>query len=397
MSWATTVRLVTAREVVDRLRNRVYILGTLFFAVVLVAGIAVPGLLSDDGPEGFGLGLVGPVPDSFEDVLAANAAALEIEVDVVELADRDAATAAVINDEVDAALVADSELMAQGSPHFLLRSAVETTVQQVRTADELEAAGLSEEEIATVLAPSEPLNVVDPAGQDETDLFGGEAIAFAATILLFLAVTTNASSLLSGAVEEKSSRVVEVLLGSVRPWQLLAGKIIALTGLALGQVGVLVGAALGANAVGGTFALPPATAATVVTGLAMLLIGFVFYAALYAVAGSLAPTSEDAQGSAGPLSFLIMGGYFIVIFVVLPAPEGLWAQLLTYLPPTAPFAVPARVALGAIPAWQVALACGVTLLGVALTVALAARLYAASLLAGGKLTWRQALQAEPIR
>lgn len=397
MSRATIVKLITVREVTDRLRNKVYILGTLFFAVVLVGGIAVPGLLSDDGPERFDLGLVGPVPDSFEDVLAANAAELEIEVDVVELADRDAATAAVTDGEVDAALVGDSELMAQGSPHFLLRSALETTVQQARTADELEAAGLSEEEIAAVLAPSEPLDVVDPAGQEETDLFGGEAIAFAATILLFLAVTTNASSLLSGAVEEKSSRVVEVLLGSVRPWQLLAGKIIALTGLALVQVGVLVGAALGANAVGGTFALPPATAATVLTGLAMLLIGFVFYAALYTVAGSLASTSEDAQGSAGPLSFLIMGAYFIVIFVVLPAPQGLWAQLLTYLPPTAPFAVPARVALGAIPAWQVALACGVTLLGVALTVALAARLYAASLLAGGKLTWRQAWQAEPIR
>ncbi|MGI8872774.1 MAG: ABC transporter permease [Egibacteraceae bacterium] len=112
--------------------------------------------------------------------------------------------------------------------------------------------------------------------------------------------------------------------------------------------------------------------------------------------GSLAATTEDAQGRAAPLNFLLIGTYFVVAFVVLPDPAGVWAQVLTYLPPTAPFTVPARVAFDTIPLWQVVASCTVTLVGMVATVALAGRLYSASLLAGGTLTWREAWQGEPV-
>lgn len=396
MNPATTVRLIVVREVMDRLRNKVYLFGTLFLGVVVFGLVLVPGMLSGEGPELFRLGVVGSVPSDFAQRLDANAAARGTAVALVALADRETAAAAVTEGEVDAALLDAGQLLADGVPHGALRDAVETALRQAETAADLKAAGLSEAEVAAALSPGEPLPVIGPDGARETDVIDGQAIAFAATILLFFTVTINAGSLLSGAVEEKSSRVVEVLLASVRPWQLLTAKVIALTGLAIAQVGVLVGAGLTANAIAGTAALPPATTATAATALLMLVLGFAFYAALYTVAGSLASTPEDAQGSSGPLMFLVLGAYFLVVFAVLPDPRGVGAQVLTFLPPTAPFTVPARVALGAIPLWQVALASAVTLAGAALTVRLASRLYAASLLAGGKLTWRDAWRGERI-
>lgn len=396
MSALQVIRLVIAREAADRLRSKVYVLGTLAVAAALVGGIVVAGV-GEDEPARFDLGVAGAVPDPFEDLLAAGTAAHEIDVAVVELADREAAAAAVTAGTVDAALLGGAELMADGFPDPQLRGLVETAMHQAVTAVELEGAGLSRDQLATAMSPPRPLTLVDPAGaQEDDDVTGTNLVAFASTLLLFLALSVNAGSLLTGAVEEKSSRVIEVLLGSVRPWQLLTGKITAMSALALGQVGVLVGAALAANAAAGLFVLPPATTATVVTAMVMLVLGFVFYAALYTVAGSLAATTEDAQGSAAPLNFVLIGTYFVVAFMVLPDPTGVWAQVLTYLPPTAPFTVPARVAFDAIPLWQVVASCTVTLVGMVATVALAGRLYSASLLAGGKLTWREAWQGEPV-
>lgn len=396
MTSLQIVRLIIAREATDRLRSKVYVYGTLAVTVAIVAAILFAGR-GEDEPARFQLGVVGEVPAPFADVLVAGAAAQDRDVELVELPDRVAAAAAVADGDVDAALLDGSQLMAEGFPDAQLRPLVESALHQATVAVALEDAGLSGEQLAAALTPPQPLALVDPEGaREDGDVFATSMIAFASTLLLFIALSVNTTSLLTGAVEEKSSRVIEVLLGSVRPWQLLAGKITAMSGLALGQVGLILAAALGANAVAGAFELPPATTATVVSALVMLVLGFVFYAALYTVAGSLAATTEDAQGASAPLNFVLIGTYFLVAFIVLPDPAGAWAAVLTYLPMTAPFTVPVRVAFDVIPLWQVVLSCAVTLAGMVAAVALAGRLYAASLLAGGKLTWRQAWQGEPV-
>ncbi|MEX2618993.1 MAG: ABC transporter permease [Egibacteraceae bacterium] len=396
MSGPQIVWLIIRREATDRLRSKVYVYGTLAVTVAM-AGLVLYAGLSADEPARYEVGVVGAVPTGFDEVLAAGAAGQDVEVELAELADREAAAAAITAGEVDAVLLDATELMADGFPDAQLATLVETALHQAATAADLEAAGLSDEQLAVAMTPPPPLDVVDPDGtQDEDGAFGAGMVGFASTLLLFLALSVNAGSLLTGAVEEKSSRVIEVLLGSVRPWQLLTAKITAMTALALGQIAVLVGAVLAANAVADTVELPPATAATVVVALVMLVLGFVFFAALYTVAGSLAANAEDAQGSAGPLNFILIGTYFAVVFAVLPDPGGVGAQVLTYLPPTAPFTVPARVAFDVIPLWQVVASCTVTLAGTVATVALAGRLYSASLLAGGKLTWREAWQGEPV-
>jgi ABC-2 type transport system permease protein len=394
VSPARTVVIVTGRELLDRLRNKAFTYGTVGVMLLIVAAIVVPTLVDDGGGREHRLGVVGAAPAQLEPALEAHLAD-EDGLTVISLDGRDAASRAIEDGEVDAALLDARELMVAGAAPVGLRAALDAALQQLATVDRLDELGVPEDELASVLAPREPIRVVDTAGEQEEGPMGG-MIAFAATILLFIAVQFNGNSLLTGAIEEKSSRVVEVLLGAVRPWQLLSAKLIALTLLSLAQIGLLVAVALGTNQAVGAFEVPPATGATVAVSLAMVVVGFTFFAALYTVAGAMASSVEDAQGTAGPLAFLLVGVYMVVIFAVIPAPDSTLSQVLTYLPPTAPFTVPARVALGAIPGWQVGVAILVTLTSTVITLRLAARLYSAAILGGGKLTWREAWRAEPI-
>jgi ABC-2 type transport system permease protein len=390
-----TVRIVAGRELRDRLRNKAFTLGTLLVIGLVVAGIVLPTLLDDGDGRTHHLGVVGDAPPELDEAVREQLPP-EDALRVTALPDRDAAAAAVEAGDLDVVLLDAAALMIDGVPPVDLTRALDAALQQLEIAEELDDLGLTRQELAGVLTPREELPIVDPTGEQDDGPLGG-LMAFAATILLFIAVQFNGSSLLTGAVEEKSSRVVEVLLGAVRPWQLLSGKLLALTVVSLLQIGMVAGAALGANAVVGAVDLPPATGATILVSLLMVVVGFLFFAALYTVAGAMASSVEDAQGTSGPLAFLLVGVYMLVIFAVIPAPTGSLARVLTYLPPTAPFTVPARVALGAIPGWEIALATLVTLAGTAATVVVAARLYAAAILGGGRLTWREAWRTEPIR
>ncbi len=395
MSTTRTIWLVARRELRERATTKGYLIGTGITLLLVIGVIIGPTLFGGDGGDDLRLGVVGEAPAELEPQLAASTSA-DTDIAVTSFADRDAATLAIEEGDIDAALVDGVELVADGQPDQTLRGAVEAALQAAAFSDGLAEAGIDAEEAAAAMAPPEPLRVVDLAGDVGGDV-DAYVLAFIATILLFIGIQGNSATLLSAALEEKSSRVIEVLVSVARPWQLLAGKLIALTVLALVQLGLIVASALVANAAVGAFELPDATGALIAISLLMLVVGFLFYASLFAVAGSMAASLEDAQSTSGPLTFAVMGGYFAVIFAVLPNPDGIVAQVLTFLPPTAPFVVPARMAFDAIAGWEVAVASALTLVASLVVVRLAGRLYAGSLLAGGKLTWAAAWRAEPVR
>lgn len=395
MSTASLVRLVAAREVGDRIRNKGFLVGTLVTLLLVVGFVVGPTLFGSDETPAFDLGVVGEVDPLFVESVEATAASQEVEVTIEQVADRDRAEALLEDEELDAVLVDADTLLAPGDPDRSLRTVVEQARQQAALLGGLDEAGLDVEEASQLLAGRPPLEVVTPDGP-ESDAEAGTGIAFFATVLLFLIIQINGSTLLTGTIEEKSSRVVEVLLGSVRPWQLLAGKLTGIMLLAVGQLVLFVGVTLGANALVDAFEVPEATGSALAVGAVMFVTGFAFYAALYAVAGSMASTLEDAQSSAGPLGFLTVGAYVGTLLGVVPNPDTLFAQVLTYFPPTAPFAVPARVAVGAMSPVQVAIAATLTAVTAFLAVRLAGRLYSAAILAGGKLSWRQVWRSEPV-
>lgn len=395
MNTRAVIQLVAGREISDRLRNRAFMIGTGLTLLALVALIVAPTLFGSDEPPSYDLGVVGETDPLFADAVASAASGRDAEVELTTLEDEAAAETAVQDGELDAVLLDDERLLVADDPDEGLQSIVEQARQQSAVLSGLQEAGVDPAEASRLLSARAPVEVITPDGTvDEAET--GQAIAFVATILLFLIVQLNGSTMLTGAIEEKSSRVVEVLLGSIRPWQLLAGKLTGLTVLALAQLAMFVAAGLGTNAVVGAFEVPPATTTAVVVSVLMLVLGFAFYASLYAVAGSMASSLEDAQASAGPLGFLTATAYGGTLIGVIPNPESIFAQVLTYFPPTAPFAVPARITVGSISTVEIAIAAVVTAVAAVATVRLAGRLYSAAILAGGKLTWREVVRAEPV-
>lgn len=389
------IRVIFQRELRERAFKKGYLIGTAVTVAIVIGAIALPRVLADDGPTTHHLGVVDLDAAELQPSLAAMIGpGHEIRVSTVD--DEGAARTLVLDGTLTVALVED-RLLSDGPAHPVIRGAVDRYVQQSALRASLERSGLDAAAIDEALQAPQPLTMIDLSHDGDGDGDGAFLIAFLATILLVVGVQMSGATLLSGALEEKSNRVVEVLVATARPWQLLTGKVLATSLLTAIQLSLVVIAALITNAAVDAFPLPAATGSVLAIAAVMLLAGFMFYAALFTVAGTLASSMEDAQSTAGPLYFAMWGAYAAVFLTVIPNPSGVVAQILTFLPPTAPFIVPARVALGDIAAWQIPVSVLVTLLGATLAVRVAGRIYAASLLAGGRLTWKAAWTSEPIR
>lgn len=390
------VQLVAARELRDRLANKAFLITTAVSLLVIVGIIVAPTFLADDGPTTASVGVTAgaDVPDGFTEALVTTGAALSYdEVEVEEVADRAAGEAAVADGELDAVVI-DADTLLLDSPSTSLEQLVAQSLQAASITSFLADAEVDPAALQAASALPD-LEVVLPDGQDTEELDQQFGLGAIITVLLFLTLQINGASVLTTTVEEKSSRVVEVLLGTLRPWQLLSGKLVAMTALSIGQLLLYAGAALAAIMFTGDVELPPAAASVLVGSIAMFIVGFGLYAAIYAVAGALATSAEEAQSSAAPIGFISAAVYMAVLIGVVPNPDGTLARVLTFIPFSAPFAIPVRLTAG-MPWWEVAVGFVATSIGLVLIVRLAGRLYSAAILSGGKLSWRAALRAEPI-
>ena len=230
--------------------------------------------------------------------------------------------------------------------------------RQVRAGEALSRAGLDEQEAAAALSPPPlALRTEEPVNESREKRSG---LAFFAALLLYGQLIGLGFLVASGVVEEKASRVVEVLLATMRPRQLLAGKVIGLGVLGLIQLlliavlGLAIAAAAGALEVDGDVVVAAALA------LGWFVVGYVFYAAAFACAGALVARQEELQSVTTPLTLILMVSFFLS-FAVLQDPDGTLATVSSFLPPAAPITMPARIALGEAPAAQIAAAFVVTL------------------------------------
>lgn len=386
------VRLVTRREIKERGKSKAYLLGSVFTILLLVAVIALPALLGGGATEyrvglvgGDGMGIVGA---------ARELAALQADEDeepatfaTVEYADRVAAEAALADGEVEAVLVgADIVLVPGAAGGFFGGGQVEQVLQEAAATlrvQELvaEEGGAAREVIARL--SEQPLTVEALDGADEDEAIGRGVVAYGGLILMYMAVLTYGQWTLSGVTEEKTNRVVELLLAAVRPWHLLAGKVLGIGLLGLAQFLLALVAVLVTVRVAGVAELPEIPVPTLVTLVVWFVLGFGLYSVIYAAAGSLVSRMEEAQNASFPVTIVAVVGFF-VSFRVLDDPGGALAVVTSFIPFTAPFVVPIRLALEALPVWQHALAAALTLGAIYWLLRFAGRVYAGGLLQFGR-------------
>jgi len=394
------IRLTARREVVERTRDRSFLISTLVTLLILAAVIVVPKLFGSDSNT-FDVGLVGAASQRLGPALTSQAAAADVRIRLQSPADAADAEAEVRSGNLDAAVLDGGELVSKTQPNDRLALIIQAASRTWRAQEGLAARGLSPSEISSTLAP-EPLPVrsLKPTDRNAT---AKKNIATIAVFLLYGQIIGYCMGVASGVVEEKATRVVEVLLATLRPVQLLAGKVIGIGVVGLLQL-LLIGTIGLAMAVGlRTITLPAGAFGTIGIVLLWFVLGYAFYASLFAVAGAVVSRQEELQNSTTPLTLVLVASFFVAINSAFGSSTTPLAQVCTYLPPTAPLIVPLRIASGDIAPWQVGVTLAIMLASTVLVVLLASRVYAGAILRTGarvKLldAWRSATRAaDPTR
>ena len=389
------IKLTARREVVERTRDRSFLISTMVTLLILGAVIVIPKLFGSDSNT-FDVGLVGPASQRLGPALVSQATAADVKVRLQSPADSAAAEREVRSGKLDAAVVDGSQVIVKEQPNDRLALIVQSASRTSRAQEELASHGLNQSEIRAALAPPPlPVRSIEPTDENAT---AKKSIATIAVFLLYGQIIGYCMGVASGVVEEKATRVVEVLLATVRPVQLLAGKVIGigLVGLLqlllIGAIGLLLAVSLG------TITLPAGALGTIGIVLLWFVLGYAFYASLFAVAGAVVSRQEELQNSTTPLTLVLVASFFVAITSAFGSSTTPLAKVCTYLPPTAPLIVPLRIAAGDIAAWQVGLTLAIMLASTVMVVLLASRIYAGAILRTGarvklKDAWRSATRA----
>ncbi|MET4927087.1 ABC transporter permease, partial [Streptomyces sp. PSRA5] len=388
LSARRAVGLVARREINSRMRTKSFVLSTLG----LVLGLGVYTLIilfSKEGPTKVGLDrdvaalrpMLTAVADratdlDFEFVTIDGDGGGEGNRDRAETMLRDGDVAAVIGGDP-----ADLTVTVERETNEDLLAVVNAAVAEERTARELERAGVDPVEFAERVGSSAAeTRTLEPSGHSAAEQF---ALILSSTGLLYFFFIIYGIMLAQGVVEEKTSRVVELLLSSIRPWQLLAGKLIGVAVVGVTQLVLLGGAAVVLAEGTGAISLPTAVAGTLVTMGVWFLLGFFLFAAMLAAAAARVSRQEDLQSVVQPVMVLITTPFVLGISLLSKNAHDPVIEWLSLVPPLSPILMPARMLLGIAPAWQVAVSLVLAVAALVGLTRIAGRMYANSVLRSG--------------
>lgn len=384
-----SVLLVAWREVMDKVRDRAFILFTAFMLLLPIAGGILGAFFTGSDTQNYRVGLIGEGSEQLGAVLEGQTTAFNAEVRVEQTPNPDAARSAIEAGDIDAAVVNLNRILAEGRPGAELQTLLQSSAQQVKSARSLQQAGVSPNQARSILNP-EPLSFRSVGGEATTARIGpGAVIAQFGMVFLFVTIFTYGYWIANGVVEEKSSRVIEVILSTIRPWRLMVGKISGIGLLALCQILLVLGVGLLVVSVTG-LDLPPVAFGIFAAVLLWFVLGFTFYSCLFAVAGSLVSKQQDLQYTQLPIMVLIFVGYGAA-FYAFGNPGSLVSQILSFIPPFSPLIMLMRMGMGEAGTLEVVAAALLTVAATAGLVLLAARLYSGSALRfGTRVSLREA-------
>ncbi|MGO1466740.1 MAG: ABC transporter permease [Microbacterium gubbeenense] len=356
LSLPQATYLVAEREVVTRVRSKAFVISTLILLIGIIAGIIAMNFFSERETT-----TEVAAPDTVSAQLA------EIDgVEVTEVADADEARQLVEDEAVDAAVVPDED------------STTGLTI------------------VALTEAPSELLQSLSQAPQVE--LVNPDAgwspiryiLAIAFGLVFMMSAMTFGSPVATSVVEEKQTRVIEILLTAIPARALLAGKVIGNTLLALAQIILIVAAVAVSLIVTDQTEMLAGLGAPLLWFALFFVAGFLLIATMFAATGALVSRQEDISQTIAPVMYIVMIPYFLVIFF---NDNPLVMAIMSYVPFSAPVSMPIRLFFNEAQWWEPILSIVISLIACALVIMLAAKIYERSLLRmGARVKWSEALK-----
>ncbi len=352
--------LVARREIGTQVRTRAFKISLLITAVLVGALAFAPKLL--DRPDSYTVGTVN------SQQLPLAQAAPDATFEWRAFPDEEAAKEAVLAGDVDAALIDGVRVITDGEIETELGVLMQSTNREVK----LGAAGVS-------IPPLQMQSV----GADTRYEAARTGIAVVLVLVLFMLIIGQTMMVAMGVVEEKGSRIVEILLSSIRPWQLLGGKIIGLGVLGLINLGTILVVGLAASFASGFAAdFPPGMAGIVAGVLVWFVLGYAFFATLAAALASLVSRQEEVGNVMSPLTMLIMAAYFVAFYAT-SDPTGTLATIVSFVPPFSSMVMPVRMAATEVPLWEVGASAALMIVAVLATLSFGAKVYERAVLRTG--------------
>jgi ABC-2 type transport system permease protein len=407
---------IIKREYLERVRSKWFLIATFFGPIFFSAIIIVPAWLASRSKatsDIYNTTILDATTSGFGHRLAINIAGDSTnrsrvpEVRVVApsaLSQAEStATHAVMKDEKSGYLVIDQQTLAGESARYAGRNAtsiadmaeIKGAIRETILASRLEKVGLDNSRMKELTFipldfSTERITEKGRAGSGMASVMFGFAIGF----LLYLSIVIYGQTIMSGVLEEKTSRVAEVVMSSVPTDTLLAGKVLGVgavgltqqilwivTTYVLLQLRAPIMARLGAPAM--SFTLPDISFGAGVIFLLFFLLGFIFYSSLYAAVGSSVNSESEARQAASPLMIMIVSTA-VFIQPVLLNPTGTTAKVLSLVPFSSPIIMPIRMAVTGVPPLELAASLGFLAIGCLAALWLASRIYRVGLLMYGK-------------
>lgn len=385
------VGLVARREIVVRWGQKGFRVGLLVTLVLIALAALLPKFLGGSSSRSdIDVAIVGPVTSGTAAAVTQLARSNGVTVHLHTGSDPEQARKLVDDGTWDAALIDDTRILAHEASSASV-AFVQAGHAQVVGVDRLSQAGLSSAQIRVATAGT----TLPVSTKAKTDTAQRQAIASITVVLLFGQLIGFCTWVAMGVVEEKSSRVVELIVSTVRPWQLLAGKLLGIGALAFAQIVAIGAVGLGVALGFGSVDLPADAVGAVVLSFVWFLLGFAFFSALAAALAALVSRQEEVSGVLAPMTGLLLVSY-LVAFAVIGSPNSAWSRVLSVLPPVSAITMPARMARGGVPLVDIVASAVLLLAAAGAVVLVGARIYRAAVLhTGAKVSLRRAWAAEP--
>lgn len=389
---SNTIRTVATREIAVAMKNKGIIFSLIITLILAIGGIGVASYFNNREDNAPALAVVGISAEQFRQVQDSLGDNVE-KLSVADATSRDAAEAAV-KEDIDAALIKTDEgyeLLSDGQPKSSVQATVAAVTGTLTQNEALDKLGINPQEFGEAMGAAE-LKTTDISEDPVEEQMGAIVTVMLGMMLMTFFIMLFAGNIGGRITEEKSSRVVEIILASVRPLDFLAGKLIGNTIVGLVATAAIVLASVAALSISGLADGFEFDMSVLPMILVSFILGMLFFGSLYAAAGSMVSRTEDLQSTQMPILLFVFGMVYAPAFGF-SALDSTIMQVLGWLPPFSLAVAPLQYVAGHMSLPAVLAAYGLCVVVVIAVLALVARIYRNAILHNGKkMSWIGALK-----
>ena len=397
MNSQALIRVIAGREFGTRIRARVFIVTTVLMVIAIGGYILLQAYVFNKSTTALDVGFVATT-QAISAPVRAEAASLGVTINVHPYASFAAGKADVEDKTIDAlvsGVPTATIVTVNESLDPTLQTVLNDSVREEVLNQMLQQHGVDPTTIDNAIAATSvhvhELSPIDAARVQQI------VIGLLVAGVLYTSLVIYGQLVAAGVIEEKSNRIVEILLATVRPWQLMMGKIIGIGLVAVVQVVIIAGVALVLASATKLVSIPTLGVDVVINGVVWFVLGYLMYALLFAAAGSMVSRQEDVSSVAMPVIFVLVAAWIIALTVAAPDPGSTATTVLSFVPLFSPVIMPIRIAAGVVPFWEVAISVVLVIGTIYVLAAMAGRIYRNSVLhIGGRVKLRDALGLPPI-